>query len=185
MLKIILILVYILSLNAQEKDYDFRCKQDGQVAPKWTCVPMIEDMYADVGLGEDVNEAYLNAVCNLKRQLDAIAKSKNSTFKKFKKVKMDTKISHHSNSCNIVGIDRVTAKTKYLYDKKGLIEKKLDLPKNFYKIETSFAMSSVYKIEVWQGKKNTFVLVEYPEKEFDKNLQKNPLETKKDKASWQ
>ena len=177
----ILILVYILSLNAQEKDYDFRCKQNGQLAPKWTCVPMVENMYAEVGSGENVNEAYLSAVCNLKMQLDAEAKK--STFK-FKKVALAIIATPSVFSCKVAGIDKSTASSKYLYDEQGLIEKQLDIQKNFYKIETSFAMSNVYKLKVWEGKKNTFVLVVYPEKEFDKQIAENAKKYKSDLDSW-
>lgn len=31
---------------------DFRCKQDNQLAPKWTCVPIVEGSYAGVGVAQ-------------------------------------------------------------------------------------------------------------------------------------
>lgn len=38
--------------NVQDKTVDFTCKQENVNAPKWTCIPEVEDFYAGVGIAE-------------------------------------------------------------------------------------------------------------------------------------
>jgi hypothetical protein len=36
----------------EERSVDFACKQEGVTAPKWTCIPNVEDGYAGIGIAE-------------------------------------------------------------------------------------------------------------------------------------
>lgn len=36
----------------KQEEPDFRCKQEDQLAPQWTCVPMVEGAYAGVGIAQ-------------------------------------------------------------------------------------------------------------------------------------
>ena len=73
---------------APEKDADFRCKQENVLAPKWTCVPMVEGAYAGVGItpksaagmGHMRNIATANGRQDLAHQIQTQVKSKVETF---------------------------------------------------------------------------------------------------------
>jgi ribosomal protein S20 len=36
----------------EEQQSDFRCKQENVLAPKWTCLPMVEGAYAGIGIAQ-------------------------------------------------------------------------------------------------------------------------------------
>lgn len=38
--------------KVEERSVDFGCKQENVEAPKWTCIPEVEDAYAGVGIAE-------------------------------------------------------------------------------------------------------------------------------------
>lgn len=71
-----------------DKDADFRCKQEGVLAPKWTCVPMVEGAYAGVGItpksaagmGHMRNIATANGRQDLAQQIQTQVKAKVETF---------------------------------------------------------------------------------------------------------
>jgi hypothetical protein len=67
---------------------DFRCHKEGVLAPEWTCSPMFENSYAEVGsapmsaAGENFSrrEALANARSNLAQQIETQVKDKVETF---------------------------------------------------------------------------------------------------------
>ena len=67
---------------------DFRCKQENVLAPKWTCVPMVEGAYAGVGISQKSNAgmghmrrvALANGRSDLAQQIKAQVKDKIETF---------------------------------------------------------------------------------------------------------
>ncbi|HIP54866.1 MAG TPA: hypothetical protein EYH11_05285 [Sulfurimonas autotrophica] len=69
-------------------DPDFRCKQEGVLAPKWTCVPMVEGAYAGVGIapkssagmGHMRRVALANGRSDLAQQIKSQVKDKVETF---------------------------------------------------------------------------------------------------------
>lgn len=73
---------------APEEEADFRCKQENVLAPKWTCVPMVEGAYAGVGIapksaagmGHMQRVATANGRSNLAQQIKSQVKDKVETF---------------------------------------------------------------------------------------------------------
>ena len=71
-----------------EKDADFRCKQEGVVAPQWTCVPAVEGAYAGIGItsksAAGMNHMRTVATANgrqdLAQQIQTQVKAKVETF---------------------------------------------------------------------------------------------------------
>lgn len=69
-------------------DPDFRCKQENVLAPKWTCVPMVEGAYAGVGvatksaagMGHMRRVAMANGRSDLAQQIKSQVKDKVETF---------------------------------------------------------------------------------------------------------
>jgi hypothetical protein len=67
---------------------DFRCRQEGALAPKWTCVPMVEDGYAGVGIAKKSSAgmgfmrrvALANGRSDLAQQIQTQVKDKVETF---------------------------------------------------------------------------------------------------------
>jgi hypothetical protein len=67
---------------------DFRCKQEGELAPKWTCVPMVEGAYAGVGIAQKSaagmgmmrRVALANGRSDLAQQINTQVKDKVETF---------------------------------------------------------------------------------------------------------
>ncbi len=67
---------------------DFACRQEGQLAPKWTCVPMVEGAYAGVGIakksaagmGHMRRVALANGRSDLAQQIKSQVKDKVETF---------------------------------------------------------------------------------------------------------
>jgi len=70
------------------EEADFRCKQEGVLAPKWTCVPMVEGAYAGVGIsqksaagmGHMRRVALANGRSDLAQQIKSQVKDKVETF---------------------------------------------------------------------------------------------------------
>ena len=73
---------------APAAEADFRCKQEGVLAPKWTCVPMVEGAYAGVGtspksaagMGHMRRVALANGRSDLAQQIKSQVKDKVETF---------------------------------------------------------------------------------------------------------
>ena len=73
---------------APAADPDFRCKQENVLAPKWTCVPMVEGAYAGVGvakksaagMGHMRRIALANGRSDLAQQIKSQVKDKVETF---------------------------------------------------------------------------------------------------------
>ena len=76
------------SAPAPEEAPSFACKQEGQLAPKWTCVPMVEGAYAGVGvakksaagMGNMRRVALANGRSDLAQQIKSQVKDKVETF---------------------------------------------------------------------------------------------------------
>lgn len=74
--------------TAPAPEEDFRCKQENTLAPKWTCVPMVEGAYAGVGIanktaagmGHMRREALANGRSDLAQQIKSQVKDKVETF---------------------------------------------------------------------------------------------------------
>jgi hypothetical protein len=74
--------------QVQQEEIDFRCKQENVVAPKWTCVPSMEGVYAGVGVAQKSaagmgfmqREALANGRSNLAQQINSQVKDKVETF---------------------------------------------------------------------------------------------------------
>lgn len=74
--------------EAKPAEADFRCKQEGVLAPKWTCVPTVEGAYAGVGIaqksaagmGHMRRVALANGRSDLAQQIQAQVKDKVETF---------------------------------------------------------------------------------------------------------
>jgi len=75
-------------VQTQQNDAEFRCKQENVLAPKWTCVPMVEDAYAGVGVAQKSAAgmgfmqriALANGRSNLAQQINSQVKDKVETF---------------------------------------------------------------------------------------------------------
>ncbi len=71
-----------------KQEADFRCRQEGVLAPKWTCVPMVEDGYAGVGIAQKSaagmgfmrRVALANGRSDLAQQIKSQVKDKVETF---------------------------------------------------------------------------------------------------------
>ncbi len=71
-----------------KEEADFRCKQENVLAPKWTCVPMVEGAYAGVGvaqksaagMGHMRRIAIANGRSDLAQQIKSQVKDKVETF---------------------------------------------------------------------------------------------------------
>ncbi|QFR49904.1 hypothetical protein FJR48_09265 [Sulfurimonas lithotrophica] len=76
------------SKPAEKPQVSFECKQDGALAPKWTCVPIVEGAYAGVGIakksaagmGHMKRVALANGRSNLAQQINSQVKDKVETF---------------------------------------------------------------------------------------------------------
>ena len=72
----------------KQAEPDFRCKQENELAPKWTCVPMVEGAYAGVGIaqrsaagmGHMRRVALANGRSDLAQQIQSQVKDKVETF---------------------------------------------------------------------------------------------------------
>jgi len=72
----------------KKEEPDFRCKQEGALAPKWTCVPMVEGAYAGVGIAQKSSAgmgfmrrvALANGRSDLAQQIESQVKDKMETF---------------------------------------------------------------------------------------------------------
>ena len=70
------------------EEASFACKQEGTLAPKWTCVPMVEGAYAGVGvakksaagMGHMRRVALANGRSDLAQQIKSQVKDKVETF---------------------------------------------------------------------------------------------------------
>lgn len=68
----------------EKRSVDFACKQEGVLAPKWTCIPEVEDSYASVGIAQKsaAGTAYMRKVAlangrsELASQIDSQVKNK-------------------------------------------------------------------------------------------------------------
>ncbi|WP_373003966.1 LPP20 family lipoprotein [Sulfurimonas sp.] len=71
-----------------KEEFDNRCKQENVLAPKWTCVPMVEGAYAGVGIaqksaagmGHMRRVALANGRSDLAQQIKSQVKDKIETF---------------------------------------------------------------------------------------------------------
>ena len=76
------------SSKPTSQETDFRCRQEGVLAPKWTCVPMVEGAYAGVGIaqksaagmGHMRRVALANGRSDLAQQIKSQVKDKVETF---------------------------------------------------------------------------------------------------------
>lgn len=72
----------------KQEEPDFRCKQENVLAPKWTCVPMVEGAYAGVGIapksaagmGHMRRVALANGRSDLAQQIQTQVKDKVEAF---------------------------------------------------------------------------------------------------------
>ena len=72
----------------KQEEADFRCKQENVLAPKWTCIPMVEGAYAGVGIspksaagvGHMRRVAIANGRSDLAQQIKSQVKDKVETF---------------------------------------------------------------------------------------------------------
>ena len=72
----------------KQEEPDFRCKQEGVLAPKWTCTPFVDGAIAEVGtapktaagVGFQRRVALANARSNLAQQIETLVKDKVETF---------------------------------------------------------------------------------------------------------
>lgn len=76
------------SKPAPKAEADFRCKQENVLAPKWTCIPVVEGAYAGVGIakksaagmGHMRRVAVANGRSDLAQQIKSQVKDKVETF---------------------------------------------------------------------------------------------------------
>jgi len=74
--------------ETQKQDGDFRCRQESVLAPKWTCIPMVDGYYAGVGvakksaagMGMMRRVALANGRSDLAQQINSQVKDKVETF---------------------------------------------------------------------------------------------------------
>ena len=72
----------------KQQEPDFRCRQEGVLAPKWTCTPFVDGAIAEVGsapktaagVGFQRRNALANARSNLAQQIETLVKDKVETF---------------------------------------------------------------------------------------------------------
>ena len=71
-----------------EQDSNFKCKQEGVDAPKWTCIPKVKSAYAGVGIAPKSNAgmghmrrvALANGRSDLAQQINTLVKDKVEVF---------------------------------------------------------------------------------------------------------
>ncbi len=86
----------------QQAEPDFRCKQENVLAPKWTCIPMVEGAYAGVGIaqksaagmGHMRRVALANGRSDLAQQIQSQVKDKVETFTRATGVADDETVEH-------------------------------------------------------------------------------------------
>ena len=158
----------ISGCNAQQpqpkqEEPDFRCKQEGVLAPKWTCTPFVDGAIAEVGsapktaagAGFQRRMALANARSNLAQQIQTLVKDKVETF---------------TRSTGIGGgetVDSVaTAVSKQV---------------------AKVTLNGSKQVDAWQAPSGTlYVLVAVPEKEVNKAAKKAVKTSfKNDEALWQ
>jgi len=142
---------------------DFRCHQENQLAPQWTCVPMVEGAYAGVGIaqksaagmGHMRRVALANGRSDLAQQIQSQVKDKVETF---------TRATGVADNETVDKVNMAVSKQVAKVDLKG-----------------SKAVDS------WVSKSGTlFLLVTVPESSVNKEVKKAVKTSfKNDQALWQ
>ncbi|MEA3330972.1 MAG: LPP20 family lipoprotein [Campylobacterota bacterium] len=89
-----------------QEEPDFRCKQENVLAPKWTCVPMVEGAYAGVGvahksaagMGHMRRVALANGRSDLAQQIKSQVKDKVEVFTRATGVTDSETVEHVSTA---------------------------------------------------------------------------------------
>ena len=147
----------------KEAEPDFRCKQEGQLAPKWTCNPFAEGAYAGVGIAQKNpagmgmmrREATANGRSDLAQQIKSQVKDKVEAF---------TRVIGVGDQASVDKV--VTSVTKQVA--------KVDL-------------QGSKPIDSWQSNKGTlYLLVTVPEKVVNEEVKASvKTSMKDDNALWQ
>ena len=80
--------IVVDKVTTEQSHSVFDCKQENVLAPKWTCIPMVEGMYASVGVAQKSKAgmgfmqrvALANGRSNLAQQITTQVKDKVETF---------------------------------------------------------------------------------------------------------
>ncbi len=146
-----------------QQEPDFKCKQEGVLAPKWTCTPFVDGAIAEVGSAPKTaagasfqrRNALANARSNLAQQIQTLVKDKVETFTRA------TGIGEGES------IDTVATQVSKQVAKVTLIGSK--------------------QVHNWQAPSGTlYVLVAVPEKEVNAAAKKSVKTSfKNDEALWQ
>ncbi len=142
---------------------DFRCEQENVLAPKWTCIPMVEGAYAgvgvakksDAGMGHMRKVAAANGRSDLAQQIESQVKDKIELF---------TRTTGNGNNETV---DQVTTAVS----------------KQVAKVDLQGSKG----VDVWTSPSGSlYMLVTVPEATVNKAV-KNSLKTsfKNDNALWQ
>lgn len=146
-----------------DEQADFRCKQENVLAPKWTCIPMVEGAYAGVGvakksaagMGHMRKVAAANGRSDLAQQIESQVKDKIEIF---------TRTTGNGNNETV---DQVTTAVSKQLAKVDLQDSK--------------------GVDVWTSPSGSlYMLVTVPESTVNKVV-KNSIKTsfKNDNALWQ
>lgn len=146
-----------------EEEADFRCKQEGELAPKWTCVPFADDAYAGVGSAEKSG-----AGMNHMRRV-AIANARVDLAEQIK-VNVKAKLTNYVGTTGAGNTETVDKAIETITKQVARID-----------------LAGSKQIDSWQTKAGTlFVLVSYSENTANSAIKKN-LKTSfnNDQAQWQ
>ncbi len=147
----------------KQQEPDFRCKQEGVLAPKWTCTPFVDGAIAEVGtapksaagIGFQRRIALANARSNLAQQIETLVKDKVETFTRSTGVGKDETVDSVATA-----VSKQVAKV---------------------------TLQGSKQVDAWQAPSGTlYVLVAVPEKVVNKAA-KEAVKTsfKNDQALWQ
>jgi len=146
-----------------EKKHTFACKQEGVIAPKWTCLPKVDGTYASVGIAQKSaagmahmrRVALANARAELAQQIETEVKDKVELFTRSTGVAKDETV------------DKVTT----------------SVSKQVAKVN----LSGSNAVDSWNTPSGTlFLLVTVDKNSVNKQIQKNLQSSyKNDNALWQ
>lgn len=149
--------------EAKPEEADFRCKQNGELAPKWTCTPFADDAYAGTGSAEKSG-----AGMNHMRRV-AIGNARVDLAEQIK-VSVKAKLTNYVGTTGAGNTETVDAAVE-------------TITKQVAKVD----LAGSKQIDSWTSKDGTlFVLVSYSETAANKSIKKN-LKTSfnNDQAQWQ
>ena len=148
---------------AEKAEADFRCKQENVLAPKWTCIPMVEGAYAGVGIAEKsaAGMAHMRKVAMMNGRSDLAQQIK---------IEVKSRMKGFTQTTGAADSETVDKMTQSVDDQLAKV-----------------SLSGSKAVDFWQAPSgNIYLLVTVPEDYINKEV-KNAAKTsfKNDNALWQ